>query len=266
MPLEDRLESVTVPYYRPTGHEIEVFLHAHANRLPVMLKGPTGSGKSRFVEAMAAELGRPLIQVSCNDDTSATDLLGRHLIKGGDTVWQEGPVTRAARIGALLYLDEIAEAREDVVVALHSLTDHRRELYLDRLNERIKAHEDFMLIVSFNPGYQKGLKEMKPSTRQRFVGLSFGYPRPDIEAEILVRETGLDPGHAKKLVLFATKIRNLHELGLAETASTRLLVDAGYLIRSGLPTRLACEVAVVQPLTDDEETIAALKDLAALVF
>lgn len=268
MAFDDRVPSIAVaaPYYRPINSEVEVFRHALANCLPLMLKGPTGSGKSRFVEVMAAELGRPLIQVSCNDETSATDLLGRHLIKGGDTVWQDGPVTRAVRTGAFLYLDEIAEAREDVIVVLHSLTDHRRELYLDRLNETLKAPPEFMLIVSFNPGYQKGLKEMKPSTRQRFIGLAFDYPRSDVETEIVARETGLEPGVAKKLVHFAGKIRNLHELGLAETASTRLLVDAGHLIRSGLGARLACEVAIVQPLTDDLETVTALKELAALIF
>lgn len=255
-----------VPYYRPIDREVEVFGHAFSNRLPLMLKGPTGSGKSRFVEAMAAGLGRPLIQVSCNDETSATDLLGRHLIKGGDTVWQDGPVTRAVRQGAILYLDEIAEAREDVIVVLHSLTDHRRELHLDRLNETLKAPREFMLIVSFNPGYQKGLKEMKPSTRQRFVSLAFGYPRADVEAEIVAREAGADEAVARKLVSFAGKVRNLHELGLAETASTRLLVDAAKLIRSGLPPRLACEAGIIQPLTDDAETVTALKDLAALVF
>lgn len=264
--LRVHVRTSTAPYYRAVGSEIEVFRHAVANRLPLMLKGPTGSGKSRFVEAMAAELGRPLIQVSCNDETSATDLLGRHLIKGGDTVWQDGPVTRAVRQGAILYLDEIAEAREDVIVVLHSLTDHRREIHLDRLNETLKAPSEFMLIVSFNPGYQKGLKEMKPSTRQRFVGLAFDYPRAEIETEIIARETGAEENVARKLVTFAGKIRNLHELGLAETASTRLLVDAAHLIHSGLPARLACEVAIVQPLTDDNETVTTLKDLAALIF
>lgn len=258
--------ALVTPYYRVIGNEAEVFRHAYANRLPLMLKGPTGSGKSRFVEVMAAQTGRPLIQVSCNDETSATDLLGRHLIKGGDTIWQDGPATRAVRQGAILYLDEIAEAREDVIVVLHSLTDHRREIHLDRLNESVKAPKEFMIIVSFNPGYQKGLKEMKPSTRQRFIGLSFDYARADIEVEILERETGIDRPHAKKLVQLASKIRNLHELGLAETASTRLLVDAAHLIRSGLPARLACEVAIAQPLTDDRETIAALNDLAAIIF
>lgn len=254
------------PYYRPIGHEIEVFQHAYANRLPLMLKGPTGSGKSRFVEAMAAQLGRPLVQVSCHDETSATDLIGRYLLKGGETVWQDGPVTRAVRSGSILYLDEIAEAREDVIVILHALTDYRRELYVDRLNETVRAPEQFMLIVSFNPGYQKGLKEMKPSTRQRFVGLSFQYPTAEIEGEIIQKETGIDPASAKKLVTFGNKIRNLHELGLSETASTRLLIDAARLMKSGLNSRLSCDVAIAEPLTDDQETLTTLKDLAALIF
>jgi nitric oxide reductase NorQ protein len=254
------------PYYRTIGNEEEVFGHAFSNRLPLMLKGPTGCGKTRFVEAMAARMNRPLIQVSCHDETSAADLLGRYLIQGGDTVWQDGPVTRAVREGAILYLDEIAEAREDVVVVLHPLTDHRRELYLDRRNETVVAPGEFMLIVSFNPGYQKGLKEMKPSTRQRFVGLQFDYPQREIEAEIVQKESGADLRVAQKLVAIAGKLRNLHELGLAETVSTRLLVDAAVLIRSGLNARLACDVAIVQPLTDDPETIATLRDLAALII
>lgn len=257
---------LTKPFYRPIGNEVEVFQQAYKNRLPLMIKGPTGCGKSRFVEAMAAELKVPLIAVSCHDETSATDLIGRYLIKGGETVWQDGPVTRAVRQGGILYLDEIAEAREDVIVILHSLTDHRRELYIDRLNEALKAPNDFMLIVSFNPGYQRGLKEMKPSTRQRFIAISFAYPEPETEIDILIRETAVGRAAAKKLVTYANKIRNLHELGLAETASTRLLVDAAHLIHSGLPPRLACEVAIAQPLTDDLETITTLKDLAALIF
>lgn len=254
------------PYYRPVGAEIEVFGHAFRNRLPLMLKGPTGSGKSRFVEAMAAELGRPLIQVACHDDTSASDLLGRYLVQGGDTVWQDGPVTRAVREGAILYLDEVAEAREDVIVVLHPLTDHRRQLTLDRRNELLAAPPEFMLVVSFNPGYQRGLKELKPSTRQRFVGIQFDYPEPSIEIEIVVNETGADPGDARKLVAYAGKVRGLHELGLAETVSTRLLVDAALLIRSGFPARSACDAGIIQPLTDDSDTIRALRDLAALAF
>lgn len=261
-----RADSVSVPYYRTIGSEVEIFKHAYANQLPLMLKGPTGCGKTRFVEAMAAQFGRPLVQVSCHDDTSATDLLGRFLVKGGDTVWQDGPVTRAVREGAILYLDEIAEAREDVVVILHPLTDHRREIYLDRKNEALKASKEFMLVVSFNPGYQRGIKELKPSTRQRFLGVEFTYPAPEVESEILCAESGVQQGAAKKLVTYAGKIRKLQELGLAETVSTRLLVDAGFLIASGLNPRLACETAIIQPLTDDHDVIATLKDLSALIF
>lgn len=254
------------PYYRPVSNEVEIFKRAFQNKLPLMLKGPTGCGKSRFVEAMAVDLGRPLITVACHDDTSATDLLGRYLVKGGDTVWQDGPVTRAVREGAILYLDEIAEAREDVVVVLHPLTDHRREVYIDRRNETLKAPDSFMLVVSFNPGYQRGLKELKPSTRQRFLGLSFHYPSADVEAEIVQQEAGCEPAMAKRLVGFGNKVRNLQELGLTESVSTRLLVDAAILIRSGLSARAACDAAIIQPLTDDLATIQSLRDVAALLF
>lgn len=245
---------------------MEVFRHCYAQRLPLMLKGPTGSGKSRFVEAMAEQLGRPLITVSCHDDTSATDLLGRYLIEGGDTVWQDGPVTRAVREGAILYLDEVAEAREDVIVVLHPLTDHRRQVFLDRRNETLSAPPEFMLVISFNPGYQRGLKELKPSTRQRFVGLSFDYPKESVETEIVQSEAGVDAATARKLVGIATKIRGLQELGLAESASTRLLVDAGKLIRAGLSPRAACDAAIVQPLSDDRDVVRSLQDLSALIF
>jgi len=257
---------VSKPYYRFIAHEAEVFQHAYKNRLPLMLKGPTGCGKSRFVEAMAAELDRPLITVACHDETSAVDLLGRYVMKGGETVWQDGPVTRAVRTGAMLYLDEIAEAREDVVVVLHPLSDHRRQLFVDRHNETLHAPDELMLIVSFNPGYQRGLKELKQSTRQRFVAMAFAYPTSTVEAEIVASETQVDPEVAKTLVSFANRIRKMEELGLSATASTRLLVDAAILIRSGLAPRLACEVAIVQPLTDDLSTATALCDLAALLF
>ncbi len=262
----DAALSTVKPYYRPIANEVEIFNHAFRNKLPLMLKGPTGCGKSRFVEAMALVLRRPLITVACHDDTSATDLLGRYLVKEGDTVWQDGPVTRAVREGAILYLDEIAEAREDVVVVLHPLTDHRREIYIDRRNETVKAPESFMLVVSFNPGYQKGLKELKPSTRQRFLGLSFNYPAADVEAEIVQKESGCELTIAKRLVGFGNKVRNLQELGLAESVSTRLLVDAAILIRTGLAARAACDTAVIQPLTDDLATIQSLRDVAALLF
>jgi nitric oxide reductase NorQ protein len=271
MNLETRAETVDLPsskqpFYRPINNEVDVFRLAYENQLPLMLKGPTGCGKSRFVEAMAARLGRPLIQVACHDETSATDLIGRFLIHGGDTVWQDGPVARAIRESAILYLDEIAEAREDVIVILHSLTDHRRQLYIERRNETLAAAKDFMLVVSFNPGYQRGMKELKPSTRQRFLGLSFDYPSLEIEAEIVQRESGIDGSMAKKIVAVGNKIRHLRELGLAETASTRLLVDTAILIRAGFSPRAACEAGIIQPLTDDPETIVALRDFTALIL
>lgn len=254
------------PYYRPIGQESQLFRHAWESRLPLLLKGPTGCGKSRFVEAMAHDLGRPLVTVACNDETSASDLLGRWLVKGGDTLWQDGPVTAAVRSGAILYLDEVAEAREDVIVVLHPLGDHRRTLYVDRNSEKLAAPPEFMLIVSFNPGYRRGFKELKPSTRQRFVSLSFDYPEPAVEAEIVRTESGLDASRAQKLVALAGKIRKLEELGLAETASTRLLVAAGKLMTRGVGPRLACQVGIVQALTDDRAAAAALQDLSDLTF
>lgn len=258
--------SSPLPWYRPIGREREVFEHAYQNQLPVLLKGPTGCGKSRFVEHMAAKLGQPLVTVACHDDTSAADLLGRWLLRGGDTVWQDGPVTRAVRSGAVLYLDEVAEARPDVTVLLHPLTDHRRELYLDRKDEHLAAPASFCLVVSYNPGYQRGLKDLKPSTRQRFLHLVFDYPDPALEAEIVVGETGVSPAVARRLAALAVKMRAVELLGGAERPSTRLLVDAARLIRSGLDPRLACRVAIVDPLTDDPELASALNDLAALVF
>ncbi len=254
------------PFYKPIGKEVEVFNHAYSNKIPVLLKGPTGTGKTRFVEYVSYQLGIPLITISCHEETSSTDLIGRFIIKGAETVWMDGPLTKAVKEGAILYLDEVAEARPDVVVAIHSLTDHRKELYIDKLGKSIKAHENFILVASFNPGYQKGFKELKPSTRQRFVALSFHYPKPKDEAEIISKETQLDVSISKKLVTIANKIRNLTDLGLTETVSTRLLVDAAKLIHSGLPKRLAVKVAVVEPLTDDLEIIGALTDLCDLMI
>lgn len=254
------------PYYHQTHQESEVFLKVIENRMPLLLKGPTGSGKSRFVEYMAHVTGQKLITISCHEETSSTDLIGRFIIKGAETVWIDGPLTTAVRTGAILYLDEVAEARPDVIVAIHALTDHRRELFIDKLGETVKAHDNFMLIASFNPGYQRGFKELKPSTRQRFVALSFAYPEPSVETDILIQETQIEKSIAKTLVSIGTKIRNLTELGLTETVSTRLLVDAAKLVRSGLPKRLACHVAIVEPLTDDEQTTTALKDLVDLMI
>jgi nitric oxide reductase NorQ protein len=257
---------ITAPYYQETKKETEVFTHAFRNKIPLLLKGPTGTGKSRFVEYMAHQLDKRLITISCHEETSSTDLIGRFIIKGAETVWLDGPLTTAVKEGAILYLDEVAEARPDVIVAIHSLTDHRRELFIDKLGETVKAHEDFMLVASFNPGYQRGFKELKPSTRQRFVAISFDYPDSKIEKEILIMESGIDADTAKKLVAIGAKIRNLTELGLAETVSTRLLIDAAKLIESGLPKRLSVNVAVVEPLTDDPQTLEALKDLCDLMI
>lgn len=259
-----KLKEMNTTFYKETGKEVEVFKHAFENKLPLLLKGPTGTGKSRFVEYMAMEMNKPLYTVACHEETSATDLIGRYILKGSDTVWVDGPMTRAVREGAFLYLDEIAEARPDIIVALHSLTDHRRTLYIDKTGEALSAADDFMLIATYNPGYQKGFKELKPSTRQRFISLSFVYPDAALESEILVGETGIDQSTASRLVKLGSKVRNLTELGLAETVSTRLLVDASYLIKSGLAPRLACDVAIAEPLTDDENTLSALKDLISL--
>lgn len=256
----------TTPYYKAIGKEEEVFTNAYKNKIPFLLKGPTGTGKSRFIEYMAHLLGKKIITISCHEETSSTDLIGRFIIKGAETVWIDGPLTTAVKEGAIIYLDEIAEARPDVIVAIHSLTDHRRELFIDKLGITVKAHEDFMLVASFNPGYQRGFKELKPSTRQRFVAMSFNYPEPKIESEIVTSETKIDPDIAKQLVAIGNKIRNLTELGLTETVSTRLLVDAARLIHSGLPKRLSVHVAVAEPLTDELQTLEALKDLCNLMI
>lgn len=258
--------SNVLPWYRPVGNECAVFTHAYDQRLPLMLKGPTGCGKSRLVEHMAAKLGRPLVTVACHDDTSATDLVGRYLVHAGQTVWQDGPLARAVRQGAILYLDEVAEARSDVIVVIHPLTDHRRTLVVERHDEVLQAPPEFMLVVSWNPGYQRGLKELKPSTRQRFVGLSFAYPEPAVEEEILRGETGVEPATGRRLVALAGKLRKAEGLGLAEVPSTRLLVHTARLIGSGMEPRAACIAGLVEPLTDDPELGQALRDLVALVF
>ena len=255
-----------IPYYRPTGKELEIFDKVWQNRLPLLLKGPTGSGKSRFVEHISSIKNIRMITVSCHEETSATDLIGRFIIKGAETVWIDGPLTEAVKTGAILYLDEVAEARPDVIVAIHSLTDHRRQLYIDKLGVTLQAHQDFLLVASFNPGYQRGFKELKPSTRQRFVAISFGYPEPKVEAEILCNETGINIDIAQKLVNIGNKIRNLKELGLTETASARLVIDAAILIVSDLPKRLAVRHAVVEPLTDDPDIAQALSDTCDLLI
>lgn len=253
-------------FYCPVGNEIEVFETCRKLSLPMLLKGPTGCGKTRFVEAVAASHEQELIKVSCNEDTSVSDLLGRYLLKGGDTVWMDGPVTQAVRKGCMLYLDEVAEAREDVLVVLHALTDHRREIYLDRTGEVLRAPPSFMLIASYNPQYQSKFREMKPSTRQRFVTVSFSYPDFEKEVAIVAKESGLSAKAAEPWVKLAGNIRNLKDLCLQETVSTRLLIYCAKLVRNGLPERLAGEVALVQPLSDDPVVVTALKELIYLKF
>ncbi len=256
----------TEPFYLPHAHEIPVFKSAFEKKLPVLLKGPTGTGKTRFVEYMAYQLKKDLITVACHEETSATDLIGRFILKGTEAVWQDGPLTKAVKEGAIIYLDEVAEARPDVIVAIHSLTDYRRTLYIDKLGEEITAHPDFMMVASYNPGYQRSYKELKPSTRQRFVAVMFDYPDEKKEIAIVAREAGIPEEVAKKLVKIARKIRNLTELGLTETVSTRLIVDAALLIAHGLDRRLAVNVGMIQPLTDDPEILDSLIQLSELMI
>ena len=254
------------PYYAAQGVECQLFEHAWRQQLPLLIKGPTGCGKTRFVEHMAARLGRPLITVSCHDDLSASDLVGRFLIGHGNTVWSDGPLARAVRAGAICYLDEIVEARKDTTVVLHPLADNRRILPIERTGEELTAPPEFMLVISYNPGYQNLLKGLKPSTRQRFVALSLNYPAPDIERGIVQKETGVSDAVAAQLVRLAAALRCLTDHDLEETASTRLLVAAGRLAASGLPLALACRAAIVDALTDEADTVAALQEVVRAVI
>ncbi len=249
------------PYYLPTGAEVEVFSSAHEAELAVMLKGPTGCGKTRFVEHMAWRLGRPLVTVACHDDLSASDLTGRFLVKGGETVWQDGPLTLAARLGAICYLDEVVEARQDTVVVIHPLTDDRRVLPIEKVGELVAAAPGFQLVVSYNPGYQHVLKDLKPSTRQRFVALDFDFPPADLEIRIVQHEGGVDEGTARALVALGERIRNLRDRGLTEVPSTRLLIATGRLIARGIAPADACRVALVAPLSDDPDLVATMREL-----
>ncbi len=252
------------PYYVPTGDEVEIFEQCHAHGLAVMLKGPTGCGKTRFVEYVAWRLGRPLVTVACHDDLSASDLTGRYLIRGGETVWQDGPLTLAARTGAICYLDEVVEARQDTVVVLHPLTDHRRLLPVEKTGEVIEAAPGFQLVVSYNPGYQHVLKDLKPSTRQRFVALEFDVPPPERETAIVQHEGGVDRATAHQLIGLAGRLRALRDRGLAEVPSTRLLVATARLIAGGIDAKTACRVGLVGPLSDDADLAAAMRDLVDL--
>ena len=249
------------PYYLTAGDEIKQFQAACDARLPVMLKGPTGCGKTRFVEYMACRLQRPLITVSCHEDLFASDLIGRYLLKGDETVWVDGPLTRAVRLGAICYLDEIVEARKDTTVAIHPLTDDRRVLHIERKGEMLPAHPDFLMVISFNPGYQSVLKDLKQSTRQRFVSLEFGYPDPETEARIVAHEGAVSLPTAERLVSLAGKIRGIRDQGLAEGASTRLLIYAAKLVHNHTAERDACRAAISLPLTDDRRLQKTLNDL-----
>jgi nitric oxide reductase NorQ protein len=254
------------PFYLPQGDECEIFAAAHANSLPILLKGPTGCGKTRFVAHMAAKLGRPLYTVACHDDLSAADLIGRYLLKGGETVWVDGPLTRAVREGAICYLDEVVEARKDVTVVLHPLTDDRRILPIDRTGEELEAARGFMLVASYNPGYQNILKTLKPSTRQRFVSLEFDFPKPEHEVPVVMRESGIGEDRARNLVRLANKLRGLKGQDLEEGVSTRLVVYAATLIHQGMPVDRAIRTAMIEPLTDDPDVKAGLRDLVTAVF
>ena len=254
------------PYYEPIGDEIEVFLAAYQQQIPILLKGPTGCGKTRFMEHMAWRLKKPLITVSCHDDLTASDLVGRFLVSGGETQWVDGPLARAVRHGAICYLDEVVEARKDTTVVIHPLADDRRVLPMEKVGELLEATEDFCLAISYNPGYQSVLKDLKQSTRQRFVALEFDYPAHELETRIIINETGIDKELAQRLVQFAQMTRNLKGSGLEEGASTRLLVHAAKLMRANISPVTACHSSIAQALTDDPEMLAAINELSSSLF
>ena len=278
------------PYYVPTGDEVELFEAAFAAKIPVLLKGPTGCGKTRFVEYMAWRLGRPLtvvkdggaanepgakvgdfqalplITVACHEDLTASDLVGRYLLEGESTRWIDGPLTRAVKVGAIAYLDEVVEARKDTTVLIHPLTDHRRILPIEKLGQIIEARDGFLLVISYNPGYQSALKDLKHSTRQRFISLEFTHPRKELEAKIIAHESGVSDEIAQDLAKLGEKVRNLREHGLSEGVSTRLLVYTGKMIHAGIPPRRACQVGVVWALTDDVDVQRSIEEVASSIF
>ncbi len=254
------------PYYVPIKNEVEIFKLSFKSRLPIMLKGPTGCGKTRFVEHMAHVLQLPLITVACHEDMTAGDLVGRYLFKNEETVWVDGPLTTAVRNGAICYLDEIVEARKDTTVLIHPLTDDRRILPIEKKDEILKAHDNFMFVISYNPGYQSILKDLKQSTKQRFIALNFDYPTFSLEAEIVAHESKLDLEQANDLVMLGQRIRQIKDFGLSEGVSTRLLIYAGHLIHDGLSPVEACTVAICQPITDDPSIMQAIGELILDVF
>ncbi len=254
------------PFYHAQGEEVEWYESAYTSRLPIMIKGPTGCGKSRFIEHMAWRLKKPIITIACNEDMTASDLIGRYLLDTNGTRWSDGPLTTAARIGAICYLDEVVEARQDTTVAIHPLTDYRRTLPLDKKGEVITAHPDFQLIISYNPGYQSLIKELKQSTKQRFIAMDFDYPSPDIEAGIVSKEAKIDQETAEKLVNIGQVARNLKGHGLDEGVSTRLLIYAANLINNGVDPQNACRLALVRPITDDADLRSTLDHAIDAVF
>ncbi len=279
--------AVDEPYYEPVGDEEQLFRAAYEQKLPVLLKGPTGCGKTRFVEYMAYQLGRPMtllreegerddepmspsgmpiVTVACHEDLTASDLIGRYLLEGDSTRWIDGPLTRAVRAGAICYLDEVVEARKDTTVLIHPLTDHRRILPIEKLGQIIEAKDGFLLVISYNPGYQSALKDLKHSTRQRFIAIEFTYPPRDLEAKIIAKESGVDTTIALDLAKLGEKVRNLREHGLGEGVSTRLLIYAGKLITKGIPPRRACQVGVVWALTDDAEVQRSIEEVVSSIF
>lgn len=262
----DKYRIKNEPYYLSVRDEVSIFETAYKAKLPVMLKGPTGCGKTRFVEAMAYKLGRPLVTVACHEDLSSTDLVGRFLIEGDETIWHDGPLTTAVRHGAICYLDEVVEARKDTIVLIHPLTDDRRMLPVEKLGQLLNAPDDFMLVISYNPGYQSVLKDLKQSTRQRFLSLEFDYPPAEFEAQIVSHEGGINAASARDLVKIGEKVRNLKGHGLEEGVSTRLLVYAAQLMAHGIDPVVACEIAVASPITDDAELQRSIKEIVTTVI
>ncbi|SDG28724.1 nitric oxide reductase NorQ protein [Methanolobus vulcani] len=254
------------PYYVPVGNEVEIFIAAYRNKLPVNLKGPTGCGKTRFMEYMAWKLQRPLITIACHEDLTATDLVGRFLIKGENVEWSDGPLTEAVKSGAICYLDEVVEARKDTIVVIHPLTDDRRIIPIDKLGVIVKAPDEFMLSVSYNPGYQSIVKDMKQSTRQRFVAIEFDYPPAELEKRIVAHETQVDEQTAARLVEIGQSIRNFKHHGLEEGVSTRLLIYAGKLIREGIDAKEACKIAMSQPITDNQDLQRSIDEIIAAIM
>jgi nitric oxide reductase NorQ protein len=262
----EQYKAAAEPFYLPIRSEVELFESAYHAKLPVMLKGPTGCGKTRFVEHMAWRMNRPLVTVACHEDLSATDLVGRFLLEGEETVWHDGPLTKAVRTGAICYLDEVVEARKDTVVIIHPLTDDRRRLPIEKRGTIVEAPPEFMLVVSYNPGYQSILKDLKQSTRQRFIAMEFDYPSAELETQIVIKEGGVDEAMARDLVTIAQKVRNLRGHGLEEGVSTRLLIYAAQMIAKGISPIDAAEVAICSPITDDRELQRSIREIVTTII